>query len=138
MTVLRKFPCEGIGLYSLPGQNRGKLCLVGGRDHLIAASGAAAELVFRGEYDHLRSDDDRQMFSEPGAPSWDHTVDSAKRILTLKLDRLQALVSKMMDIREQTPHYSALPMRQILGLPGVFLELLSGETISRIVVSLSQ
>jgi hypothetical protein len=129
MAVLRDLPCWGIFLQGEHDQVDVKFCclVTNGTpleksDYLHSAAGAAGELLFFGEYDYGPTDLDRMIFTRPGAPSWDETVEEARSILTAEREKIQTIVSLVEEKVTHTPD-SMVKTRRMAGDTRVFREL---------------
>jgi hypothetical protein len=133
MAVLKDLPCWGIFL-----QGSGFDCMfctivtsgkpLGKSDFLHAAAGAAGHLVIFGGYSQPTTNADREIFAEPGAPSWDETVEEARAILTPEREKIETLASQI----EETVKISAdgeVKTRMMDGSTSPYRELVSAEKL---------
>lgn len=101
MAVLQGINCDGI-FYEMDSK---KFCtLVEGptgepsnKDYLCRAAGTAAECLINRSHDAGAAAYDRKLFEVPGAPSYEGTVENARKILSDNKQKLQMLVTKLKD-----------------------------------------
>ncbi|HEV2395806.1 MAG TPA: hypothetical protein VGS27_02540 [Candidatus Sulfotelmatobacter sp.] len=145
MAVLQGIQCHGVFLAYEPDTSdsiqEARFCVLCGNkppwqkaDYLQSAAGAAAEKLFFGEYNRSASEDDREVFSPPGAPEWEATVDEAKMILSESPDVITKMAEAIMAKHQQAP-MNLWPDRGMDGTSTRFKEMLNEEDVRQIVAT---
>lgn len=87
-------------------------------------------LFFRG-YNRAASEDDRQMFSTPGAPEWEATVKEAKGILAKYAETITQMAEAVISKYQRVP-MNLWPDRGMNGRSTRFKEILSEEEVRQV------
>jgi hypothetical protein len=136
MAVLQGIPCYGI-YYE---ENSGKFCALieplpppadlSKKHYLFLAASGAAEQITYGNQDDDGGKSDRGDFENPGAPSFQETVNEAQVILRGKVRQLKRLVSKLKaKVRQADYDVGRLPEVGMDGSDKKYAVLLSKEEL---------
>lgn len=142
MAVIQGTPCRGLFFAYEPSQSGeirgGRFCVPVGNnppwkkgDYLQSAAGAGAEELFLRNYNRAASEDDREMFSTPGAPEWEATVDEAKGILAKHAETITQMAEAVIFKYQRVP-MNLWPERGMNGRSTRFKEILSEEKVRQI------
>jgi hypothetical protein len=135
MAVLQEISCHGI--YYEKGIN--KFCTLTNlppaselseKHYLFLTASGAAELIIYGDRDQSGADADKTLFSSPGAPSFEETLNQAHTILLTKKRQLKQLISNLKAKCRQVDYdLMALPEMGMDGTDRKFAVLLSKEEL---------
>jgi hypothetical protein len=134
MAVLRDMTCWGIFLHADTHQFGCHLISgvpLGKSDYLQSAAGAAGELVFFGGYSNLYTQTDRLIFSEPGAPAWEVTVEEARTILMAEREKIRTVAS-LVEETVKLP-CSSVKTRRKDGDASLFYELVNAGQLYQVI-----
>jgi hypothetical protein len=148
MAVIQGIVCHGVFLAYEPnelgpgGKIEGiRFCVPAGNnppwkksDYLQSAAGAGAEELFFKDYNLGASAIDREMFSTPGAPEWEATVDEAKMILAKNSETVSQMAEAII-LKHQNVPMRLWPDRGMGNRSTRFKEILSNEEVLQMVGS---